>query len=104
MVANELFLIVIPTVILIFWPEIDARYVLFVSNLFKGLVNIAIIFFPQKELRHRCFQVLVLLLMRLFCVDKSNYPNAAFTMPANQVSQITAIKHIARRGTLKTTP
>uniref|UniRef100_A0A914EIS8 Uncharacterized protein n=1 Tax=Acrobeloides nanus TaxID=290746 RepID=A0A914EIS8_9BILA len=103
MVVNELFLIVIPTVILIFWPEIDARYVLFVSNLFKGLVNVAIIFFPQKELRYRCFQVLVL--MRLFCVDKSNYPNAAFTIAANQVSQITAIKHTAsRKGTLKTNP
>jgi hypothetical protein len=37
MVANELLLIVIPHIILIFWPDTDARYVLFVSNLVKGL-------------------------------------------------------------------
>jgi hypothetical protein len=43
--------------------------------------------------------------MKLFCVDKSNYPNAAFTMAANQISQITAVNNTAsRRGTLKTTP
>uniref|UniRef100_A0A914CLI3 G protein-coupled receptor n=1 Tax=Acrobeloides nanus TaxID=290746 RepID=A0A914CLI3_9BILA len=96
MVANELFLIVIPHIILIFWPDTDARYVLFVSNLVKGLVNVAIIFFPQKELRNRCFKALMMFLMRLCCVDS----NSAFTMSATQVSQVTAFKKTvaSRRG------
>uniref|UniRef100_A0A914CDF3 G-protein coupled receptors family 1 profile domain-containing protein n=1 Tax=Acrobeloides nanus TaxID=290746 RepID=A0A914CDF3_9BILA len=52
MVINELLLIVVPDLILVLWPDANFRMYLFDVTALKGLVNVCIIIFLQKELRN----------------------------------------------------